>query len=101
MVSGMPAGTKVVGTDTVDGKPTTIYEYTKDGNTGKFWIWTEKGVPLKAEITAAGTKVDMQFTNYKFGVLDASLFDVPKDYTVTDAPALGGSGLVPTPATKP
>lgn len=102
-VTGMPADTKVAGTDTVDGKSATIYQYMKDGTTAKLWIWTEKSVPLKADVTGSGVQAHMEFSNYEFGPLDAGLFEVPKDYTVTELPTnFGGvpGGSVPVPAPK-
>ena len=102
-VESLPANTRVVGTDTVDGKSATIYQFQQPDSSGKLWIWTDKGVPLKADVTASGIKATMEFTNYKFGTLDASLFEVPKDYTVTGVPSspAGGSGPVPAPGAKP
>ena len=67
---------------------------------------TEKGVPLKAEVDsdALKNKVTMNFTNYQFAPQDASLFEVPKDFEVTDMSAggiPGGSGQIPVPPVKP
>ena len=101
LVGSLPANTQEVGSDTVDGKSATVYQFQQRDSSGKLWIWKDKGVPLKADVTASGIKATMEFTNYKFGTLDASLFEVPKDYTVTSVPAAGGSGQVPTPGVKP
>lgn len=106
-VTGMPASAKAAGSDTVDGKSTTVYEYTQDSSTGKLWIWTEKAVPLKAEFSAAGSKAVMTFSNYQFGALDPGLFEVPSGYRTIDMPAVpiggapAGSVQMPVPGTKP
>jgi hypothetical protein len=99
-VTGMPADAKLVGSDTVDGKSATVYEYSKDGTATKIWIWTEKALPLKAEIDVSGTKGTMSFSNYQFTTLDAGLFEIPSGYAVMEMPAIkvpGGVPQVPLP----
>ena len=103
-VTGMPPDAKTIGSDTIDGKSATVYEFSQSGTSSKMWIWTEKGVPLKAEVDESGTKATMEFSNYQFAPQDASLFEVPKDFTVTEMPTggiPGGSGQIPMPAIKP
>ncbi len=97
-VNGMPSSAQAIGTDTVYGEPVTIYQYEQGDTSAKLWIWTEKGVPLKVDVTASGQHVTMTFSNYQFGSLDASLFEVPSDYTLMQAPSsTPGSSSAPTP----
>lgn len=78
---------KELGSETIDGKLTTIIEYSVNIKgtpiIQKLWIWNEKGVPLKAEtISKIGgityiTKEE--YKNFLFGDFPTSVFKVPGD----------------------
>jgi outer membrane lipoprotein-sorting protein len=78
---------KVLGTETIDGKLTTIAEvsFTSGGFpiTEKLWIWNEKGIPLRTEITMKMgenvTTTNTEYRNFVFGDIPDSLFEVPSD----------------------
>ncbi len=70
----------LVGTDTVDGKPTVVFESPADSGRVRVWVSTDQGVPLR--LMVPGTKADapdmtIEFTNYKFESQPDSLFSVP------------------------
>lgn len=74
----------LLGTETIDGKTTTLLQYTpsETGNstTMKLWIWDEKGVPLKAEqvTTYEETSITTEYTyrNYSFEEIPDSTFSI-------------------------
>ncbi len=82
LVANLPTDAKVTGTETVDGKPAAVVEMA--GTTDRYWIWTDKGLPLKGEVTAHDTKTSLVFTNYKFEAQPDSLFQQPTDLEITD-----------------
>jgi hypothetical protein len=73
-----------LGTETIDGKKTTIIQYTQlqSGNnmTIKMWIWNEKGVPLKTLSTITMQKttraINSRYNNYSFSDIPDSTFSV-------------------------
>lgn len=95
-VSSLPADAKVIGTETVDGKPATIVQATVSGYTQKIWVWTERGLPLKFEMNTGSGLVTAQFSNYKFGPQADNLFELPAGVQVTEGPT-GAPGAAPTP----
>ena len=82
---------KVLGTETVDGKSTTVIEYSFStlgkSTTVKTWIWNEKGIPLKMEsVTETGnvvTTVNTEYKNFVFEDIPDSMFELP--YEITEA----------------
>lgn len=74
----------ILGTETVDGKTTTVLQYSSDesGNTTtmKMWIWNDYGVPIKA--TETRTRNEMTLTweysyhSYTFTDIPDSTFDI-------------------------
>lgn len=97
-VDSLPPSTRQIGTETIDGKEAAVYEVTEGSNKGKFWLWTERGLPLKIEAEAPEGQVSVQFTNYQFGSVPDSLFELPPDTEVMEMPA-GVPGVTP-PATR-
>lgn len=85
---------KIVGEETIDGKPCVVYEYKDGDGTGKAWIWKDNGFPLKVEAkTSEGTTV-VEYKNVKAGGVDDSLFEIPADLELMDFGNLPG---MPTP----
>jgi len=85
---------KELGTETINGKLTTIVEYSdtagKTPITLKLWIWNEKGIPLKTESTIEiGEMVATMKTEYKnfvFEDIPGSIFEVPEDKIIESVP---------------
>lgn len=73
---------KLIGQDTVDGKPTDKYLVTvkNNGVTEKIhqWICKSTGIPLK--MAAADDSWFLEFKNLKIGSQDASLFELPSGF---------------------
>ncbi len=95
---------KIVGTEMLEDKPTTILEWSYGGDSGdsddntvyhaKYWIWNEKGVPLKEETTWIAYKVlNMksveEFKDYSFDDIPESVFDI------ANIPEIQSSTIVP------
>ncbi len=75
---------KNLGSDTIDGKSVTIIEYSYN-TTGvtispKVWIWNEKGIPLRLEMTSTVMTVSfnlmLQYKNFVFEEIPYSTFNV-------------------------
>jgi outer membrane lipoprotein-sorting protein len=75
---------KTLGSDTIDGKSVTIIEYSYN-STGidlspKLWIWNEKGIPLRLEMTSTVMTVNltliMEYKNFVFEEIPLGTFDV-------------------------
>lgn len=85
-ISDLPSGAKLIGTDTIDGKLAAVFEVPGSQGTGKYWVWIERGLPLKLEVVTAEGKTVMEYSNYKFGGLADSLFELPAGVQVMDLP---------------
>ena len=75
------------GTDVIDGKKATIIEFfftdKRIKYSYKIWVWDEKGIPLRSEITSVFEEKMMvmrcEFANISFKEIPDSLFQVPED----------------------
>jgi outer membrane lipoprotein-sorting protein len=73
-----------LGTETVDGKTTTVLQYSSDesGNTTtmKMWIWNDYGVPVKATETRMRNEMTLtweySYHSYTFTDIPDSTFDI-------------------------
>ena len=94
----LPANARVVGTETIDGKQAVVYEVPDGAGQGKFWMWADRGLPLKIETSTPEGKVTVLFTNYDFSSQPDSLFELPADTEIVDLPIgiPGGVGGLPT-----
>ena len=84
-----------VGSDTIEGQPTTKYKLImKDGSAGGFMWFTKDGIMMKMDtvVKSGRNKSRMTITlkNLKVGSQDASLFEVPSGYNAM--PSMGGFG---------
>jgi len=77
---------QILGSEVIDGKITTIidiypFERKSPGIKQKFWIWNEKGIPLKIQTIGENEGYAIQFEHKDFIFKDFpdSIFDVPKD----------------------
>lgn len=98
-LQSFPKDTRITGTDTIDGKSAVILDVPDPQQPSKIWIWTEKGLILRAEATAIPGLVSMDFRNYKFDPLPDSLFQIPAGIQIVDEPVappdLSGTGPAP------
>jgi outer membrane lipoprotein-sorting protein len=75
---------KVLGSDTIDGNAVTIVEYSYNISgvimSPKYWIWNEKGIPLKMETKSTFITVNITMTeeykNFVFTEIPDSIFNV-------------------------
>lgn len=70
--------------ETVEGRQCTVYEIKVkyEGGMQKSTIWEDRElkIPLKAEtVTSYGSKIKVEYKNIKTGMIDPSLFKVPKE----------------------
>jgi outer membrane lipoprotein-sorting protein len=73
-----------VGNETINGNATTIIQYTTNGpgNSGtvKVWIWNEKGIPIKSEISMVKGSTTLmtktEYVHFVFGDIPLSEFSV-------------------------
>lgn len=86
MLDKLQANSKLVGTEALDGKPTSVLDYTPTGNSqsARIWIWVERGVPLKLESTTATGQATVEYANYDFAAQPDSLFALPPDAKLMD-----------------
>lgn len=82
-----------VGSDTIEGQPTTKYKLVmKDGSAGGFMWFTRDGILMKMDtVVKSGrdkSRMTITLKNLKIGSQDASLFEVPSGYTAM--PSFGG-----------
>jgi len=78
---------KELGTETIDGKLTTIIEFSESSEeipvTQKMWIWNEKGIPLKREgtvkIGGTTTTTSFEYRNFNFEDIPDRVFEVPQE----------------------
>jgi hypothetical protein len=84
-----------VGTETIEGQPTTKYKLImKDGSAGGFMWFTKEGIMMKMDTVVKNgrdrSRMTITLKNVKIGSQDASLFEVPADYNAM--PAFAGFG---------
>lgn len=68
---------KNLGIEIVDGKTCVVLEYTLEQATTKTWIWKDRGLPVKAEVTTATGKTVIEYKNYDFSDIPDSVFTLP------------------------
>ncbi|MGE0161444.1 MAG: DUF4412 domain-containing protein [Gemmatimonadales bacterium] len=78
-----------LGTESVNGRTTRKWAYTRDGERETIWIATDLRFPVRIE-DADGYTTD--FTNVTMGTQPAALFEPPSDYTAMTMPGFGGFG---------
>jgi hypothetical protein len=73
----------VIGTETIDGKVCTVVTYDKtELGSIKMWIWNEKGLPLKMEVTADGNMTTIEYKNIDLSDIPDSMFELPEGVTI-------------------
>jgi hypothetical protein len=73
----------IIGTETIDGKVCKVVSYDETGvGSIKKWIWEEKGLPLKMEMTASGTTTTIEYKNIDFSDIPDSMFQLPDGVTI-------------------
>ena len=85
-----------VGSDTIEGQPTTKYKLImKDGSAGGFMWFTKDGIMMKMDTVVKNgrnkSRMTITLKNVKIGAQDASLFEVPAGYNAM--PSFGGGGM--------
>jgi len=75
---------QVIGKETINGKPSTILSWTNStmgmNINAKMWIWNEKGLPLKMEMTmtfgSAVSTTTILMDNFSFADIPDSTFNI-------------------------
>ncbi len=70
---------KNLGTESIDGIVCYVaeFEYDVGGNMTKMWIWKDRGLPIKTEMTTPEGKTTMEYKNYDFSDIPDSMFVLP------------------------
>jgi outer membrane lipoprotein-sorting protein len=77
----------IIGTETIDGHLCTVIGYEEAGvGSVKMWIWEEKGLPLKMEMTSGGTTTTIEYMNIDFSNIPDSIFELPDGVMIIDSP---------------
>jgi hypothetical protein len=74
---------QITGTETIDGKSCTVMTWTTGTDTMKEWIWTDKGFPVKMEMTTSQGTSTIEYKNIDFSNIPDSKFEVPSDIVIT------------------
>jgi outer membrane lipoprotein-sorting protein len=78
--TAMDYNPNIVGKESIDGKSCTVIAWEIPGSgSAKEWIWTEKGFPLKMEMTTSAGKTTMEYRNVDFSDIPDSTFELPAD----------------------
>jgi len=76
----------VIGSETIDGKACIVYEVTVEGTKVKYWVWKERGFPIKVEAETSEGKVTTEYKNIEFEDIPDSVFELPKGVQIMDFP---------------
>ena len=76
----------IVGSEVVDGKDCWVVEASAEGVSTKYWIWKEKGFPVKVEVDTAEGKTTMEYKNIDFGNIPDSEFELPAGVQIMEMP---------------
>ncbi len=74
---------KVIGTETIDGKSCLVVQYDMAGTSVKSWIWQDKGMAIRAEMTSSAGKTIIEFKNIDFSDIPDSMFTLPSGVNIT------------------
>ncbi len=90
---------KNLGTESIDGKACLVVEYSAEQATTKMWIWKDRGLPVKEEITSTEGKTIIDYKNYDFSDIPDSMFELPSGVRIMQT---GGEGIeTPAETTSP
>jgi outer membrane lipoprotein-sorting protein len=76
----------IVGSEVVDGHDCWVVEASMEGVSAKYWIWKEKGFPVKVEVDTAEGKMTMEYKNIDFGDIPDSEFELPAGVQIMEMP---------------
>ena len=68
---------KTIGTESIDGKSCSVIEYNYSGTSVKSWIWKDKGIALRTEMTSSEGTTVMEIKNIDFSDIPDSTFVLP------------------------
>jgi outer membrane lipoprotein-sorting protein len=83
-----------VGSETVNGQPADIYEFTDEDGTTRTWVSQADSLPLKSETQTPDGIVRVEFSNYDRSDIPDADFALPAGVAVLDMGALPN---MPTP----
>jgi outer membrane lipoprotein-sorting protein len=75
---------EVIGTETLDGKVCTVIQYNAEGAATKMWVWQDKGLPVRVQVTTPQGTSTTDFKNFDFSDIPDSMFELPAGVQVTD-----------------
>lgn len=94
-VSSISSDAQLVGSEIVDGKQATVYEYRVGSASTRLWIWTERGLVLKQVTTEGGDTSLVEFTDYSFDPIPDNIFELPPGTEIVELPGMGPGVMLP------
>lgn len=94
---------QLVSAEIMHGESSAVFAITTPEATLKYWVWIEKGLPLRIETVANDGQAILDFSDYSFGPQPDELFELPKGTKIVEAatnqPKLPDAGpVIPTPS---
>lgn len=75
---------QILGADIIDGKTCSIIQLGRTFLKEKIWVWQEKGVPLRVEVTRPQGPQVIEFRDYDFSDIAESMFEMPAGLEIID-----------------
>ncbi len=102
-VETLRQNSQLVSAEIMHGESSAVYEITTADARIKYWIWIDKGLPLRIETVATGGQAILDFSDYHFGPQPDELFELPQGTKIVEAatnePKLPDTGpAIPTPS---
>ncbi len=68
---------RILGTETIDSKACSVIEFTSPQGSVKAWIWQDRGIPIRMEVTSSAGKTMVEYKNIDFADIPDSMFVLP------------------------
>lgn len=82
-------GTKIIGTETVNGENCVVVQTTVDSTTEKFWISKKYGLPMKMVSESPEGTTTTEIKNLKVGSVTDADVTLPSDAKIMELPSFG------------
>ncbi len=94
---------QLVSAEIMHGESSAVFEMTTTDATVKYWVWIDKGLPLRIEAVANTGQAILDFSDYRFGAQSDELFELPQGTKIVEVasnqPKLPNAGpAIPTPS---
>jgi outer membrane lipoprotein-sorting protein len=76
-ITGNVGKVGTIGKENLNGKNCFVVEYSAGGMSTKYWIWEDKGFPIKMKITVPNEELTVEFKNIEFIDIPNNMFELP------------------------